>query len=333
MFVATEISAMTRQSKRRAFLRTAVVAAAAGVAGCADDGAGDGTDEGEDGDGDESPTSTTAETDTEPEPTEQTEAAETEQEPDGPAEVESPKQAVDDWLSNTNNYDGSLDDQTGETDLTIAVGADDGSGGNFAFDSPAVRVTTDTQIQWIWEDASNEHNVRERNGLFDSGAPKASSGKTYSVTLTEPGVYLYRCTNHAGALGMRGAVVVEEKQSFSGSPKVDEWLSEYDEYTGRLTDKTGRSSVSVGVGAGHDGQNRSFSPVAIEVDPGTEIVFQWNGRGGTHDVYWEDGDFEPSRTTRDASNTYSVTIDEPGVYRYFCRTDRPYNGRGAVVVR
>ncbi|AQL41306.1 hypothetical protein BV210_00620 [Halorientalis sp. IM1011] len=321
---------MTWQSKRRAFLRTAVVATAAGVAGCSDDGSADTPDEDEELTESATPTDTPEETDSEGEtPDESDEPAE----PDEPTDVQNPKQTVDDWLSNTKNYDGSINPMIGRTDVSIGVGVDDGSGSNFAFGKPAIRVTTGTKIQWIWEDPENEHNVRERNGLFDSGRPVASSGKTYTVTLTEPGVYLYRCSNFGGAIGMRGAIIVEEEQSLSGYPKVDEWLDEYGEYTGRLTDRTGESSVSVTVGARHDGQNRSFDPVAILVDSGTEIVFEWNGRGGSHDVVWEDGDWGASRTTADASYSYSVTMDEPGVYRYFCRTDKPYNGRGAVVVR
>ena len=326
---------MTWQSKRRAFLRTAVVATAAGVAGCSDDGSGDGSggddeaDETEAGTSTATPEETDADVETPEEPDEEGPA-----EPDEPAEVQDPKGAVDDWLSNTKNYDGKINEKLRETDVTIGVGVDDGSGSTFAFGKPALRVTTGTQIQWDWEDPENAHNVKERNGLFKSGRPVESSGKTYTVTLTEPGVYLYKCANHGGALGMRGAIVVEDQQSLSNYPKVDDWLSEYDEYDGRLTDKTGRSSASVTVGArSPNNQNRSFSPVAILVDPGTEVVFEWNGRGGSHDVVWEDGDFEPSQTTPDASYSYDVTMDEPGVYRYFCRTDRPYNGRGAVVVR
>ncbi|RXK49152.1 halocyanin domain-containing protein [Halorientalis pallida] len=248
--------------------------------------------------------------------------------------MQNPKAAVDNWLANTKNYNGKVNPMIGRTDVKIGVGVDDGSGSTFAFGRPAIRVTTGTKIQWLWEDPANQHNVRERNGLFDSGRPVASSGKTYTVTLTEPGVYLYKCSNHGGALGMRGAIIVEEQQTLSGYPTVDEWLSEYEEYSGRLTDRRGEGSVEVSVGArSPNGQNRSFDPIAILVDRGTRIAFDWTGRGGTHDVTWEDGDFEPSDNVRDASYTYSVTLDEPGVYRYYCRGDRPYNGRGAVVVR
>ncbi|MFB6083108.1 MAG: halocyanin domain-containing protein [Halorientalis sp.] len=324
---------MTRQSKRRAFLRTAVVAAAAGVAGCSGGGSGDGSNGNGDEDGTDTatPTATPENTDADVETPEEP-AGPTE--PGDPADVRNPEQAVDDWLSNTRNYNGNVQDLTGKTDVSIGVGVADGSGTTFAFGPPAIRVTTGTSIQWIWQDPGNAHNVRERDGLFSSGPPVASAGKTYTVTLTEPGVYLYKCTNHGGALGMRGAIIVEEEQSVSDYPKVDEWLSEYPEYDGRLADRTGQSRVEVEVGAeSPNGQNRSFKPVAVLVDPGTTIVFDWTGRGGSHDVYWKSGAFDPSRTTARADYSYSVTVEEPGVYRYYCRTDKPYNGRGAIVVR
>ena len=327
---------MTWQSKRRAFLRTAVVATAVGVAGCSDEGSTDTPDGDDDEDDTEegTPTGTPEQAEADVQTPEETDEPDGPAEPDEPADVQSPKRAVDDWLANTKNYNGDINPKIRRSDVKIDVGVDDGSGSNFAFGEPAIRVTAGTKIQWIWKDSSNRHNVKERNGLFNSGPPVASSGKTHTVTLTEPGVYLYKCSNHGGALGMRGAIVVEEQQTLSGYPKVDEWLSEYDEYSGRLTDRTGEASVEVAVGAqSPNGQNRSFDPVAILVDSGTEVVFDWTGRGGSHDVTWEDGDFQASDNLRDASYTYSVTLDEPGVYRYFCRGDRPYNGRGVVVVR
>lgn len=324
---------MTRQSKRRAFLRTAVVATAVGVAGCSDDGStGDG---GDDGDADPAGTPTPtpeATTESGTDSMEGTDDGPTE--PAEPADVENPKAAVDRWLSNAKNYDGSIDDKTRETDVTIGVGVDDGSGSNFAFGPPAIRVTEGTAVQWIWKDASSAHNVRERDGLFNSGRPVAASGKTFQVTLTEPGVYRYQCTNHGGALGMRGAIIVESQQTLSGYPEVDDWLSGYDEYSGRLSDETGRGSISVDVGArSPNGTNHSFDPVAILVDRGAKVVWEWSGRGGSHDVTWKDKTFAASDNVRDASYTYSVTFDEPGIYLYYCRGDRPYNGRGAVVVR
>ncbi|WP_336003124.1 halocyanin domain-containing protein [Halorientalis halophila] len=320
---------MTRRSKRRAFLRTAVAATAVGVAGCSDDGAGNG-----DGDPDEDDEPQQTETATDEGTNETTEPQQTVEEPDAPEEVQNPQEAVDDWLSNTKNYDGTIQDATGTPDITVDVGADDTSGGNFAFAPAAIRVTEGTAVQWQWVDGSSAHNVRERDQLFDSGSPVASSGKTYQVTFEEPGVYLYRCTNHGGALGMRGAVIVEEQQTLSGYTSVDDWLDGYEEYSGRLDDMRGQGSVDVTVGApSPNGTNHSFDPVAILVDRGTQVVFDWTGRGGAHDVSWEDGNFEDSVSVRDASHTYIVTLDEPGVYRYYCRTDRPNNGRGAIVVR
>ena len=54
-------------------------------------------------------------------------------------------QAIDDHLSNAQNYEGSLDDMTGESEVTVDVGA--GSNG-LAFDPAAVRVSSGTTVTW-----------------------------------------------------------------------------------------------------------------------------------------------------------------------------------------
>lgn len=123
---------------------------------------------------------------------------------------EDPEERVDAYLSDNdaNLYDGNIEDMTGEGEITIDVGADDG----LAFDPPAVRVDTGTTVVWEWTGQGGNHNV-EPDGdtdFDDFGDPDFvdEAGHTVEDTFDEEGVALYVCGPHRGQ-GMFGAVIVE----------------------------------------------------------------------------------------------------------------------------
>jgi len=160
--------------KRRTMLRTAgAVVAGVSLAGCPDD-------------------------DPEPEP---------EPEPD------TPEGRVDEFLTEheANLYDGTVEDLTGEEELTIDVGAgDDG----LAYDPAAARIDVGTTIVWEWTGQGGAHNVYSNPGTddtdfdFRSGDPVDEEGHTWSYTFEEEGVSNYYCEAHR-AVGHLGALIVE----------------------------------------------------------------------------------------------------------------------------
>ncbi|MFD1633244.1 halocyanin domain-containing protein [Haloplanus ruber] len=138
-----------------------------------------------------SPTATTAATDT-PTPTEKGSATEGES-------------GIDDYLSGTSNYDGTVVDRTGRDEVTVAVGAE-GNGGGFAFDPAAVRVDPGTTVVWEWTGSGGLHNIVAATGDFDSGEPVSGGAATFEYTVPEAGTWRYYCTPHR-ALGMKGVLV------------------------------------------------------------------------------------------------------------------------------
>jgi len=112
------------------------------------------------------------------------------------------------YLSEMSNFDGSMEDETDAERVLIAVGAK-GNGGYFAFDPPAVQVTTETTIAWEWTGRGNEHNIVEQSDYFSSGSPMSGSDRTFELGFQESGTYLYYCRPHE-SVGMKGAIVVEE---------------------------------------------------------------------------------------------------------------------------
>lgn len=113
--------------------------------------------------------------------------------------------SFDGWMSNVGNYDG-VADETGSDQVTVAVGAQ-GNGGNFAFDPPAIRVSTGTTVVWEWTGKGAQHNVAADGGGFESDMT-SEEGYTFEHTFSEAGTYKYVCTPHK-TLGMKGVVVVE----------------------------------------------------------------------------------------------------------------------------
>jgi halocyanin-like protein len=113
-----------------------------------------------------------------------------------------------DWLADVSNYDGSVADRTGESEVTVSVGAS-GNDGNFAFDPAALRVSSGTTVVWEWTGEGNQHNVNAVEGASFESEQTDEEGHTYSRDLSTAGVIKYQCDPHI-TLGMKGVIEVVE---------------------------------------------------------------------------------------------------------------------------
>ena len=117
-------------------------------------------------------------------------------------------QAIADHLDGANQYDGSIADQTGQSEVTVQVGA----GNGLAFDPAAVRVSVGTNVAWEWTGEGGQHNVAATDdsaGDFQSSLHE-EAGQHFEQTFDEAGNYLYVCEPHQ-AQGMKGAIEVVEE--------------------------------------------------------------------------------------------------------------------------
>lgn len=122
---------------------------------------------------------------------------------------EDARQRVESYVGASQNFDGTVADATGQSEVTVEVGVE-GNGGNFAFGPPAVAVSSGTTVTWEWTGKGGQHNVVSTNDSdlsFDSGDPKVDD--EFEHTFEETGVGLYLCEPHE-SLNMKGAVVVVE---------------------------------------------------------------------------------------------------------------------------
>lgn len=110
--------------------------------------------------------------------------------------------SVDEWLSETGNYD-TVHDLTGQSTVTVEVGAQGNAGSN-AFAPAAIRISPGTTVTWTW--VNGYHNVVATDGAFDSGS--AEQNATFTHTFDASGTFYYYCKPHR-SMGMKGAVVVE----------------------------------------------------------------------------------------------------------------------------
>ncbi len=192
-----ETSAVNRRTVLRGL---GTVAVAGAVAGCSGDSGGGGGDGDGDGDGDGGSSSDGADGS---DGSGDGNDGSGDDGSDGSGGVPSD---VEGYLSETDNFDGSLADATGQSEVTVQVGTE-ANGGNFGFTAPAVRLDSGTTVVWEWTGEGASHNVVDEGGTFESELVD-EEGHTFEYTFDETGVFQYFCTPHR-SLGMKGAVVVE----------------------------------------------------------------------------------------------------------------------------
>lgn len=115
--------------------------------------------------------------------------------------------------------------------------------------------------------------------------------------------------------------------------EVDEYLTDARLYDGTVVDATGRDEITIAVGAGDDGF--AFAPAAVRVDAGTDVVWEWTGKGGPHNVVSADRSdtaFDSGGTVTSAGTTFEQSFDAPGVQLYYCTPHRSSGMAAAVEV-
>jgi len=242
------------------------------------------------------------------------------------------------YLSNTKNFNGKTADFTGQDEVTVEVGA--GSNG-LLFAPPAIKVDPGTKVIWEWT-GTGSHNVVAEDGTFDSGSLVSEEGHTFSYTFEDAGLWKYYCNPHKTS-GMKGVVAVgdnadgevvdpsELSGSGSGvslSSRASSYLQDANLYDGTVADKTGQSEVTVKVGGGENGF--AFDPPAIHVDKGTTVVWEWTGKGGSHNVVAESTAFDSG--SPQSSGTFSQTFDQDVTYTYYCNPHKATGMKGVVRV-
>jgi halocyanin-like protein len=240
------------------------------------------------------------------------------------------------WFDNTSNYDGTVD-KTGQETVTITVGAK-GNNGNFGFGPAAVRVDPGTKIVWEWSGNGSVHNVVDEAGAFESELTE-TAGYTFEYTVEKEGIIKYVCEPHE-PMGMKGAIVVgtpagSSKETNSGArptgePDYDGWFSNVRNYE-RTVDRSGQSEVAIAVGAGGSNGAFAFDPPAVRIDPGTTVIWEWTGNGGSHNVAATDGSFESTLTAEEGFK-FEQTFEDRGIHRYVCVPHEQMGMKGALVV-
>ncbi len=110
------------------------------------------------------------------------------------------------------------------------------------------------------------------------------------------------------------------------------WFSDVSNFDGTTADMTGQSEVTVDVGVEGNTNFFAYGPPAVQVDPGTTVVWEWTGQGGSHNVLQEGGDRFGSDLLAEEGATYEFTFEDEGIYRYYCQPHLGLGMKGAVVV-
>ena len=118
----------------------------------------------------------------------------------------------------TAGQDGNYSDMTGQSEVTVDVGA--GSQG-FKFDPADITIDAGTTVRWVWTGRGSQHNVVEADGDQTIDDPSfeselvAEEGHEFTHTFEEAGTYDYVCSVHT-AQNMVGSVQVEGGSGMDG---------------------------------------------------------------------------------------------------------------------
>ncbi|MFB6296081.1 MAG: halocyanin domain-containing protein [Halobacteriales archaeon] len=232
------------------------------------------------------------------------------------------------WLSDTDNYDGTVEDLRGNDEVTIEVGVDTG----FLFGPPAVRIDPGTTVVWEWVGQGGQHNVHAMEGASFESELTDEEGFTFSRTIEEAGIVKYQCDPHA-TVGMKGVLVVGDVRVGPADVRPDfgGWLEGVD---GGYRDARGSDEVTVQVGASGNGGNLAFSPAGLWVDPGTTIRWEWTGEGGRHNVVAREGpaDLDSGSPVDTTGVAYEYTVEDGGITNYVCEPHATVGMKGAIAV-
>lgn len=113
-------------------------------------------------------------------------------------------------------------------------------------------------------------------------------------------------------------------------PEYGDWFENTDNFE-EFEDYTDQSEVTVMVGTGSQGWE--FEPPAITVTPGTTVVFEWTGEGGSHNVEHEDTDWQnPEGTIATEGHSWERDFEDSGTHLYTCWPHDHVGMRGAIFV-
>ena len=147
-------------------------------------------------------------------------------------------------------------------------------------------------------------------------------------TSTDRRAFLRRTATGVGAAAT--FALSADTAAAQSEPDYGGWFDGVGNFEGTY-DFTGQSEVTISVGSEANGGNYGFNPAAIRVDPGTTVIWQWTGKGNSHNVIAEDGTFE-SEMYSAAGETFEYTFESEGMYKYYCQPHRALGMLGAVVV-
>ena len=135
-----------------------------------------------------------------------------------------------------------------------------------------------------------------------------------------------------GGAAVASAAIGTTTGSATAAPGDDlsSWFEGVSNYDG-VADRRGNDRVYVRVGAPGNGGGFAFEPAAIQVDPGTTVVWEWTGEGGAHNVADTD-DAYGSKLLSDAGATFEHVFGETVVSKYVCVPHESMGMKGAVIV-
>ena len=114
-------------------------------------------------------------------------------------------------------------------------------------------------------------------------------------------------------------------------PNYRDWFDNVSNYT-TTKDRRNEDATTVKVGVSANNGKLGFGPPAIAISPDTEVVWDWTGDGGEHNVVSRTSLFDSGDPVRAGSTTFEHTFERPGIFKYVCEPHASIGMKGAVFV-
>jgi len=177
-------------------------------------------------------------------------------------------------------------------------------------------------------------DIDENDDVYATGVMGLLYGYRDNLKDEQPSQSVKKSMGTSDATQATEAPMASSSSTQSGGVDApfDGYLDDVSNYDETITDATGQDRVTVTVGADGNSGNFAFDPAAVHITPGTTVVWEWNGKGGQHNVVDENGTEFESALTAESGFTFEHTFEEEATITYFCQPHKSLGMKGGIVV-
>jgi plastocyanin len=189
---------------------------------------------------------------------------------------------------------------------------------DFEYSQKELTIPVGTTVTWV-NNGTKKHSATADDGSFNTGL--FDPGQSFSITFDTPGEFQYYCELHGapGGEGMSAKIIVTAEHGDAGHADA--------------TEAAPTQAAPTAPPAGNEiiveMTDFQFSQPTLTVQVGATVRWVNNGTK-KHSATADDGSFNTGLF--DPGQSFAITFDTPGEFRYFCELHGGPGGQGMSAV-